>query len=214
VGFYRDSDSGRRRTGRILGGWRRSFEVVGMLLLCGALVGCGSARGRHGSGGGAVGSVGAYEGELGPRRLAEEPGEDATRRPLTEGITANTDPRTVAAMRLAEQGRLELEGGTTVRALELLDAALARDPGFGQAYVLRAQVHVAEGSIESAREDLRRAVSIELPPAWLAQAVAVQGGIYESSGDLDAALTLYRRALSISSSNETARVALRRVTAS
>ena len=211
MGFGRDSENRAEQAARRFVGWSLPLTFVGILAF--ALVGCGSP-GHRGAGEAPMGSAGLYAGELGPRRLAEEPGEDATRRPLTEGIDPDTDLRRVEAINFAERGRLELEGGTTVRALELLDAALERDPEFGQAYVLRAQVHVAEGSIESARGDLRRAVAIELSPAWLAQAVAIQGGIYEASGDLDAAVILYRRALSISSSNEAARSALRGVTAS
>ena len=115
------------------------------------------------------------------------------------------------ALRFAEQARRELEKGTTSRAFVLLDAAIERSPDSVAPYVIRARAFLAEGSAARARSDLHRAVDLEPSPAWLAEAVAVNGEAFELEGNTDAAVAAYRRALSISAANVTARDALRRL---
>ena len=149
--------------------------------------------------------------EVGPRRVATKPGQDRARAPLTELVGPETSPDEVEALRYAERARRELEAGTTTHAFTLLDAAIERSPRTAPLYVVRAQAFVADGSFDRARQDLRTAVDLAPGPAWLAEAVAVHGGILELEGDLDGAVAAYRRALAISAANVTAREALRRL---
>ncbi len=150
-------------------------------------------------------------GVAGSRRVAAKPGVDVTRAPLTDRITPETDADEVTALRLAEKARGELDEGTTTQAFLLLEAAIDHAPDAVEPYVIRAQAHLIEGSASAARDDLQKAVDREPTPAWLAETVAIQGATFELEGDLDSATTLYRRSLSISSANVTARDALRRL---
>jgi tetratricopeptide (TPR) repeat protein len=136
---------------------------------------------------------------------------DVTRRPLTIAIRWDTPPAEAQALRFAEKAREEVERGTTERAIELLDAAIRSSPQSVPPYVVRAQVLLAEGSLEQARADLEKAAGLEPGWAWLAEIVALRGAVYEVEGDRDAALASYRRALRISSANQTARESLARL---
>jgi tetratricopeptide (TPR) repeat protein len=120
-------------------------------------------------------------------------------------------PGIVSALELGDRARSELESGTIVRALELLDAAIAMEPELPELYVVRAQAFLAEGSTERARQDLRRGGELRPDAAWLAEIIAANGAAYEIEGRLDAALVAYRRALRVYSANQTARDALRRL---
>ena len=114
-------------------------------------------------------------------------------------------------MRLADRARQELDRGTTAHALELLDAAIERDPDVVVPYVIRAQAYLVEGASQQARGDLERAVALGPSTPWLAEVVAINGGIFELNGNMDAAVAAYRRALQISAANVTAREALARL---
>ncbi len=148
---------------------------------------------------------------VGPHRVAAKPGVDLTREPLTSAITLEMDDDEAMALRLAERARQELDDGTTTRALELLDAAIDKEPDSVPPYVIRAQAFLIEGDTSRARDDLQEAVDLEPRPHWLAEIVAVNGSILEHEGNRDGAIAAYRRALQISSANVTARDALRRL---
>ena len=150
-------------------------------------------------------------GGVGPQRVSVKSGVDVTREPLTLAITVDTGPDAAMALRLADQAREELNRGTTGRALELLDAAVEQDPKTVEPYVIRAQAYLVEGASEEAREDLQRAVELGPSTPWLAEVVAINGGIFELDGNVDAAVAAYRRALQISAANVSAREALVRL---
>lgn len=118
-----------------------------------------------------------------------------------------------SALEMGELARLELEAGTTVRAFDLLDAAIRREPGLVELYVVRAHAHLAEGSAELARADLRRASELAPDTPWLAEIIAAGGAADEIEGRTDGALAAYRRALRLYPANQTARAALRRLAA-
>ena len=103
------------------------------------------------------------------------------------------------------------ELGYVALAFDLLDPAIRREPGLMELYVVRAHAHLAEGSAEPARADLRRAAELDPDAPWLAEIIAAGGAADEIDGRLDAALAAYRRALRIYPANQTARAALRRL---
>ncbi|MBM4266691.1 MAG: tetratricopeptide repeat protein [Deltaproteobacteria bacterium] len=138
-------------------------------------------------------------------------GTDVTRESLTARITVETPKSEAMALRLAQRAREELDGGTTTQAIELLDEAIKDSPATIPPYVIRAQAYLAEGSIDRARADLEKAARRDPSAPWLAEVVALNGELLEIEGNQDGAIAAYRRALRISSANQTAREALRRL---
>lgn len=141
------------------------------------------------------------------------PTHDITRDPLTRLVTASTSARDAASIKLAERARQELDSGTTEEAFELLDTAIENSPRLAPAYVLRARAYLAQGATVQARSDLDKAASLPAPTAWVAEAAAVRGTMFELEGNRSEALAAYRRALRIYPANQTARDALKRLTA-
>ncbi|HEY8517757.1 MAG TPA: tetratricopeptide repeat protein [Candidatus Binatia bacterium] len=139
---------------------------------------------------------------------------DITRDPLTRLITESTPSRDVSALRLAERAREELDEGTTDSAFELLDTAIKNAPTLQPPYVLRARAYLAEGATQQARSDLDKAASLPAPTAWVAEAAAVRGMMFELEGNRSEAIAAYRRALRIFPGNVRAREALKRLTGS
>lgn len=140
------------------------------------------------------------------------PMHDITRDPLTRLVTASTSARDAASLKLAERARQELDGGTTEEAFELLDTAIENSPRLAPAYVLRARAYLAQGATAQARSDLDKAASLPAPTAWVAEAAAVRGTMFELEGNRNEAIAAYRRALRIYPANQTARDALKRLT--
>jgi Flp pilus assembly protein TadD len=136
---------------------------------------------------------------------------DATQSPLTSRLGVNDPKNVVSALQMGDLARRELEAGTTVRAFELLDAAIQMAPERMELYVVRAQAHLAEGSSEPARADLQRAAELQPDAAWLAEIIADNGAADEIEGRPDRALVAYRRALRLYPANQTARAALQRL---
>ena len=139
---------------------------------------------------------------------------DMTREPLTRMVTVNTTARDASSLKLADRARSELDGGTTEKAFELLDAAIEGSPKLAPPYVLRARAFLAEGNAEAAREDLDKAAALPAPTAWVGETAAVRGAVFEAEGNRTEAIAAYRRALRIYPANQTAREALKRLTAS
>jgi len=142
------------------------------------------------------------------------PTRDAAREPLTQLVTEGTSARDAASLKLADRARQELDGGTTEGAFELLDTAIKNSPRLAPPYVLRARAYLAEGATDPARSDLDKAASLPAPTAWVAEAAAVRGSLFEMEGNRSEALAAYRRALRIYPANRTAREALKRLTGS
>lgn len=138
---------------------------------------------------------------------------DPTREPLTRQIDDHTPPRKAKSLELAEHARTELQSGTTESAIELANQALASWPTSVPAYVIRARAYLAEGSTPLARADLERAAKLSPEPAWSAEIVALTGVVQESDGHRDAAIVAYKRAVVLFPANQTAREALRRLSA-
>ena len=142
---------------------------------------------------------------------AGAPLRDVSHEPLTRLIEPQTSAAMTQAIQTAERGRKELDGGTTDRAIELLDESIHTAPQFAPAYVLRARAQLAEGASASARADLDRAAKLSPEPVWMAEIIAVNGAVYEAQGNTDAAVAAYRRALTIYPGNAAAQAALKRL---
>jgi len=136
---------------------------------------------------------------------------DTTRDPLTRLVTQGTSSRDAAALKLGDRARTELESGTTDEAFELLDTAIESSPKLQPLYVLRARAFIAEGNAEMARADLDRAAALPAPTAWVAEAAAMRGAVFEVQGDKTEAIAAYRRALKLFPGNLTAKDALKRL---
>jgi hypothetical protein len=139
------------------------------------------------------------------------PTRDVTREPLTRGVDSRTPMPTARALETAERARVELQSGTTERAIELADEALRISPATVPAWVVRARALLAEGSPELARGDLDHAATLDPDAAWMAEIVALTGATYEAEGKKEGALAAYRRAVVIFPANQTARDGLRRL---
>src|SRR5581483_1220038 len=138
-------------------------------------------------------------------------GRDVTREPFTRAIDARTPEPTARALEAADRARVELESGTTGRAIDLADEALRISPNSVPAWVVRARALLAEGSPGLARSDLDHAATLSPDPAWMAEIVALQGATLEAEGKNEAALAAYRRAVVTFPANRTARDGLRRL---
>jgi len=147
-----------------------------------------------------------------PTRSAA-PERDTTRDPLTRMVNDTTSSRDESSLKLADRARGELDGGTTDKAFELLDVAIEASPKLAPPYVLRARAFLAEGNPEAARADIDKAASLPAPTAWVAEIAAVRGSIFEVEGNRTEALAAYRRAQRIFPGNQTAKEALKRLTA-
>lgn len=139
------------------------------------------------------------------------PERDPTREPLARLVTTGTSSRDAAALKLGDRARIELDGGTTDEAFELLDMAIESAPKLQPLYVLRARAYLAEGNAEMARADLDRAAALPAPTAWVAEAAAMRGAVFEVQGNRTDAIAAYRRALRIFPGNLTAKEALKRL---
>jgi hypothetical protein len=138
---------------------------------------------------------------------------DVTREPLTRTISERTPVPTARSLETAERARIELQSGTTDRAIELADEAIRLSPESVAPWVIRARALLAEGSSELARQDLDHASTLTPEAAWMAEIIAVTGATHEAEGRTDAALASYRRAVVIFPANQTARDGLRRLSA-
>ena len=139
------------------------------------------------------------------------PERDTTREPLARLVTKGTSSRDAAALKLGDRARTELESGTTDEAFQLLDTAIESSPKLQPLYVLRARAYLAEGNAEMARADLDRAAALPAPTAWVAEAAAMRGAVFEVQGNKTEAIAAYRRALKIFPGNLTAKDALKRL---
>jgi Tfp pilus assembly protein PilF len=99
-----------------------------------------------------------------------------------------------AAALLLRRGMRNIEANLPAEALEDLDAALVLDPGFAEAWHLRAEAYARAGEPDAAARDLREALRIE-PRHW--QALASLSVLQEEQGELQAALRSFGAALAI-----------------
>lgn len=77
-------------------------------------------------------------------------------------------------------------------ALELLQQAIAKDPGFGPAYSLFAKLYYSAGDLEKASEAISKALALS---PYIPDFLYVQGEILEREGKLDEALAAFERAV-------------------
>ncbi|HYC21903.1 MAG TPA: tetratricopeptide repeat protein [Candidatus Bathyarchaeia archaeon] len=146
-----------------------------------------------------------------PRPSRTPSDRDTTRDPLTRLINKGTPETTAEALRLAEKARLELDKGTTDKAIELLEQAIQAAPRCVPPYVILARAEIAEGQLDRARTHLGRAAGLSPEPVWRAEIIALNGVINESSDKTDAAVASYNLALQVFPGNRTAREGLARL---
>lgn len=99
-----------------------------------------------------------------------------------------------AAALLLRRGMRNIEAQLPDEALEDFDAALVLDPGFAEAWHLRAQANVRAGDAAGAARDLQEALRLE-PRHW--PSLATLSTLQEEGGDAAAALRSLEAALAI-----------------
>jgi hypothetical protein len=121
-------------------------------------------------------------------------------------------PARMAALRVTEQARVELQAGRTDEAMRDLGRAVSIDPGnpfeyfyLGRAYIARRNYHQALTFLERAE------IGFAARPDWLGADVGLEGDCYEELGQNTDAVLAYRRALGTAPNNLTARVGYSRL---
>jgi tetratricopeptide (TPR) repeat protein len=99
-----------------------------------------------------------------------------------------------AAALLLRRGLRNIEARVPGEALEDFDAALVLDPGFAEAWYLRAQAHAQAGDAAAAARDLQEALRLE-PRHW--PSLISLSTLQEERGDAAAALRSLEAALAI-----------------
>lgn len=99
-----------------------------------------------------------------------------------------------AAALLLRRGLRNMEAQLPGEALEDFDAALTLDPGFAEAWTLRAQANARAGDAAAAARDLQEALRLE-PRHW--PALMSLSTLQEDRGDAAAALRSLQAALAI-----------------
>ncbi|HEY1852296.1 MAG TPA: tetratricopeptide repeat protein, partial [Candidatus Binataceae bacterium] len=131
---------------------------------------------------------------------------------LDEEIKKADTPARMAALRVTEQARVELQAGHTDEAIRDLGRAVSIDPGnpfeyfyLGRAYIARRNYHQALTFLERAE------IGFAARPDWLGADVGLEGDCYEELGQNTDAVLAYRRALGTAPNNLTARVGYSRL---
>jgi tetratricopeptide (TPR) repeat protein len=99
-----------------------------------------------------------------------------------------------AAALLLRRGLRNIEAQLPEEALEDFDAALVLDPGFAEAWHLRAQAHARAGDAAGAARDLQEALRLE-PRHW--PSLTTLSTLQEDGGNAAAALRSLEAALAI-----------------
>lgn len=138
--------------------------------------------------------------------LEPESSEAPSERILVPFELTASHPERAAALRLTEQARELLVGGTdTDRAVALLERAIALDSHTPYAYYFLGEAHFRLGAAERALGFLERAASLfDANPYWASRVWGLRGLIWESGGERERALDAYRRALALWPHNLTA----------
>ncbi len=103
--------------------------------------------------------------------------------------TLEKDPSDVVTMTL--QGLAWLQQGDYVRAKEVLDHCLAINPGYSEALMYRARVHLANGRMALAKDDLEDARRANAPATITLELAKV----YENMGDFGSAYAVLQSLL-------------------
>lgn len=134
--------------------------------------------------------------------------------PLLTKISPQTPPNTVAALRLVEEGRLQMKAGRYDLALERFERAVAIDSTCGYAYYFLADLHRRTESYDQAIGFTGRAIALTASgdPVWLARAYCLQAAIFEQVGRFADARRSYEKALKADPNNHSAAAGVARLT--
>jgi hypothetical protein len=134
--------------------------------------------------------------------------------PLLTKISPQTPPNTVAALRLVEEGRLQMKAGRYDLALERFERAVAIDSTCGYAYYFLADLHRRTESYDQAIGFTGRAIALTASgdPVWLAREYCLQGAIFEQVGRFADARRSYEKALKVDPDNHSAAAGVARLT--
>ena len=127
-------------------------------------------------------------------RLKQAP-SSAAARPIEAAILAAFEETNSPSINLLmERGAILLQAGDLEGALALYSAVIQLEPDFAAGWSRRGTVQNLRGRPDAARDDLRRALSLE--PRDLA-ALQGLGAVLEEAGDKRGALDAYGRALAL-----------------
>ena len=128
-------------------------------------------------------------------------------------IASATAPNVVAALRLVEQGRLQLESGRNETAIDLFERAVAIDPANAQGYYYLGVLHFGQGTYSQALAFANRAVVLASSGdrTWASRTYLLQATVLEKVGRYPDARSAYSRALDLDPGNVSARVGLSRL---
>jgi hypothetical protein len=141
-------------------------------------------------------------------------GPDLAEAPLDSEIKKADTPALMAALRVTEQARVELEAGQTADAIRDLGRAVSIDPGSPFEYFYLGRAYIARRNYTQALTFLQRAeIGFASRPDWLGMDVGFEGNCYEELGRNSDAALAYQRALGTAPNNVTARVGYTRLAA-
>jgi len=133
---------------------------------------------------------------------------------LTPLIKSAQDPARAVSMQIAEQARIEIEGGRNDDAIRELSHAVSIDPTNPYVYFYLGRGYGAKKDFTQAVTFFRRAeIGLAQDPAWLGETYAFEGQCYERAGQPADAAASYRKALAESPGNLTARTGYTRLAA-
>ena len=147
-----------------------------------------------------------------------EPGSTLTLQvsdsPLTGLIDNAPNPARAASMRVTEQARKEILEGRGNDAVRSLTGALSIDSSNPYAYFYLGRAYLAKKDYKQALTFFQRAeIGFGSDPLWLGETISFEGSADEQSGDTNAALAAYKRALDGAPNNLMARVGYGRLSA-
>jgi hypothetical protein len=141
-------------------------------------------------------------------------GPDLAEAPLDGEIKKADTPALMAALRVTEQARVELQAGQTADAIRDLGRAVSIDPGSPFEYFYLGRAYIARRNYTQALTFLQRAeIGFASRPDWLGADVGFEGNCYEELGQNSEAELAYQRALGTAPNNVTARVGYTRLAA-
>jgi len=130
---------------------------------------------------------------------------------LLAKITASTQPRRAASLRLTEEGRKLIEAGAPAKGLPRLEQSIAIDSSNAYSYFYLAKAHHKLGRHKESLNFLDVAESrLSAEAYWLAEVYALRGENFRALGMAERAEASYLKALSINPANRAAAEAISR----
>jgi Flp pilus assembly protein TadD len=133
---------------------------------------------------------------------------------LLPQIKAAKAPNVAAALRLVEEGRIQINQGHYDQALSRLQRSVSVDPSSFYGYYYLAKLHQTTQDYSQALAFANRSTALasQVDRVWLSRAYSLQGAIFEKVGRFAEARTAYNRAYSADPTNLTAYTGKSRLT--